>query len=479
MNFVIRVGFLASIFSLQVLAVKVLANKDGSYQMQLSQPLPANQFIELAKKINPTVVNISTTVRPQHVNPFFEQLLELYGLHLKQPEQQPLQRHIVGTGFIIDRSGLILTNSHVIKATQMPEVQLIGDEKKYYPTEIIGNDPRFDVALIKIKGKTPRNLPFAKLGDSDKVQVGQWVAAFGNPFGHSFSMSKGIISAKQRRIEQLGPVAFLQTDASINPGNSGGPLVDMRGEVIGVNTAIDARAQGIGFAIPINVVKEIKPQLQKLGYVVRGYLGVGIDNIGSRAMEALGLSNQEGALVLQIEKGSPADKAGIQLYDVITKFKEADIKGPKDLINAVRDSQIGKEAILQIVRQGKKRPLKVVVGPSPQQKEQKRMPRTSEGQKKGVQDSHQIGLWLSNFNDNLAQDYQIEEPPFKRPIVTYVEHDGVAWNSGLREGDMILDVNKQSVDSTAPSVFSKFKKGQNILRVFNRGKISLVFIDIP
>ena len=464
---------------LQIFALQAFA-KDNGYQMRLGRPLPANQFIELAKKINPTVVNISTTVRPQHVNPFFEQLLELYGLDLQQPQkQEPLRRHIVGTGFLIDSEGLILTNSHVIKATQMPEVQLIGNEKKYYPTEIIGNDSRFDIALIKIKGEKPKDLPFAKLGDSDKVQVGEWVAAFGNPFGHSFSVSKGIISAKQRHIEQLSPVAFLQTDASINPGNSGGPLVNMRGEVIGVNTAIDARAQGIGFAIPINVVKKIKPQLQRLGYVVRGYLGVGIEDIGPRAMQALGLSNQNGALVLQVESGSPADKAGVRPYDVIIKFNDKDIKGPKDLINAVRDSEVGKRAILQFIRKGKRQSLRVMVGSSPQQqKEKKRVSPPTSKKKKGLSDSHQIGLWLSQFSEELAQKYQIENAPFKKPIVTHVQYDGVAWKSGLREGDMILDVNRQPSGTTAQSIFRKLKKGQNILRVFNRGKVSLVFIDI-
>ena len=429
--------------------------------MQLGPPLPGNQFIELAKKINPTVVNISTTVRPQYVNPFFEQLLEqLYGLDLQRPQRQdPTRRHVVGTGFLIDSSGLILTNSHVIKATETPEVQLIGNEKKYYPTEIIGNDTRFDVALIRIKGDRPKNLPFAKLGDSDKVQVGEWVAAFGNPFGHSFSVSKGIISAKQRHIEQLSPVAFLQTDASINPGNSGGPLVNMRGEVIGLNTAIDARAQGIGFAIPINVVKKIKPQLLKLGYVVRGYLGVGIDDVSLRAMQALSLPNQQGALVLQVEEGSPADKAGIKPYDVITKFNKKDLKGPKDLINAVRDSEIGKKARIEMIRQGQKRTLVVVVGKPSQQPTPQRLSQKTESQDKGVEGPYRIGLWLSRFSQELAEKYKIKKPPFQRPIVTYVQHDSVAWKSGLREGDVILDVNRRPSGTSVQSVFRKLKKG--------------------
>ena len=454
--------------------------RDNNYQMKLGTPLPANQFIELAKKINPAVVSISTTTRPQYVNPFFEHLLKFYGFNQRrQPQKKQLaaKRHIIGTGFIIDSSGLILTNSHVIRAAKMPEVQLIGEEK-YYPTKVIGDDPRFDIALIKIEGQLPPNLQYAKLGDSDKVQVGEWVAAFGNPFGHSFSVSKGIISAKQRHIDSLGPVAFLQTDASINPGNSGGPLVNMQGEVIGVNTAIDARAQGIGFAIPINVVKEIKPQLEKLGYVERGYLGVGIDSISGRAMQALNLSDQSGALVLEIYKGSPADKAGIRTYDVIKKFNQTEIKTPNDLINAVRDYDIGKLATIQLIRQGKNQSLKVKVGTNSQEPTHVSKTDQKPKTKKGLEAPHQLGFTLSNFSEGLAREYGIINSPFQRPIVSHVTYDSVAWKGGMRKGDLILDVNRKSASSLARSVFSNLKQGQNILRVFNKGKISLIFLDI-
>ncbi len=445
--------------------------------MKLGAPLPANQFIELAKKINPTVVNISTTTRPQYVNPFFEHLLEFYGFNQRQQPQkkQPTERHIIGTGFIIDNSGLILTNSHVIRAAKMPEVQLIGEEK-HYPTKVIGDDSRFDIALIKIEGKLPPNLKYAKLGDSDKVQVGEWVAAFGNPFGHSFSVSKGIISAKQRHIDSLGPAAFLQTDASINPGNSGGPLVNMQGEVIGVNTAIDARAQGIGFAIPINVIKEIKPQLEKLGYIEHGYLGVGIDTISRRAMQALNLSDQNGALVLEIYKDSPADKAGVQTYDVIKKFNQTEIKAPNDLINAVKDYDVGKAATIQLIRQGKRQSLRVRVGTNSQ--EPRHASKTDQKSKKGLEAPHQLGFMLSNFSEGLAREYGIINPPFQRPIVSHVTYDGIAWKGGMRKGDLILDVNRKPATALARSVFSNLKRGQNILRVFNKGKISLIFLDI-
>ncbi len=455
--------------------------KSRNYQMQLGPPLPANQFIELAKKINPTVVSISTTIRPKEIDPFFLEFFErFYGFrYKKQPKKQrSSQRHIIGTGFIIDSSGLIVTNSHVIKQAQTAEIQLMGDDKKYYPTEIIGNDPRFDIALIKIKGKVPNNLPYVQFGDSDRVQVGEWVAAFGNPFGHSFSVSKGIISAKQRHLNELSPVPFLQTDASINPGNSGGPLVNMKGEVIGVNAAIDARAQGIGFAIPINIVKQIKPQLQKLGYVVRGYLGVGIDNINFKVREVLGLSDQEGALVLQVEKGSPADKAGIQNYDIIKSFNNKKIENATDLINTVKSYEVGKMATIQIIRQGKLQALKVKIGTTEQSQQRILSKKTEQKRKQGFQAPHRLGFQLSNFNSELAQKYGLNNPPFQRPIVNHVVSNSAAWQSGLREGDMILDVNRQPVTSTASSVFQKLKRGQNVLRVLNKNNISLVFLDI-
>ena len=226
--------------------------------MKLSEPLPANLFIELGKIINPTVVNISTSAlirgqRPR--DPMLDMLEKFYGFQglPNQHENRPQQMGL-GTGFIIREDGLILTNNHVVEGADIVNVQLSEGAEKLYEAKVIGADQRADIALIKINpdGK----LPVAALGSSAQVQVGEWVAAFGNPFGHGHSMSKGIISSKGRTLAEINKVPLLQTDASINPGNSGGPLVDTKGYVIGVNSAIDARAQGIGFAIPIDEIKK-------------------------------------------------------------------------------------------------------------------------------------------------------------------------------------------------------------------------------
>jgi serine protease Do len=382
------------------------------------------------------------------------------------------QNRSIGTGFIISEDGLIVTNSHVVRATDNISVQLIG-ESKSFPAEIIGDDSRTDVALIKIKAD--RKLPFADLGNSDTVEVGEWVAAFGNPYGHTFSMTKGIISAKQREITELSPVAFLQTDASINPGNSGGPLVNTKGEVIGVNTAIDARAQGIGFAIPINEIKRIKPQLEKLGYVVRGYLGVGIDNVSIRAQRALRLKDPYGALIMSVEPGSPAEKGGLQDYDVVKKFNGKNLDSANDFVNAVKDSPIDSMATLEVIRNGETKSLKVKVGTPPDQKSVRRQSRATPPQ--GQADSKGIGLELSPFSQKLANQLKISPKAPQGVVVTKVKEGSAAWRAGLRTSDIILDVNKEKV-KTPQEVFAALRSGENILRVYNAQNLSLVFLEV-
>ncbi len=448
-----------------------------SYKMKLGDPLPANLFSELAKKINPTVVNISTSVRPrrgQRPNPqdpfweFFDQFMGGQGM----PRER--RAHSIGTGFIIDEDGLIVTNSHVVNAADQIEVQLIGEDK-FYKAELIGDDSTVDLALIKIKAD--KKLPVAKLGDSDKVRVGEWVAAFGNPYGHSFSMSKGIVSAKQRHISELSPVQFIQTDASINPGNSGGPLVNTKGEVIGINAAIDARAQGIGFTIPVNELKKIRKQLEKHGHVIRGYVGIGIDNITRRAQRALKLKDPHGALVMSIEKGGPAARGGIQTYDVIKKFDGKKITDSKDLINAVKSTPINKLAKVEVIRNGKTVNLKVKVGTPPGESLQAQKRQRPRPQKRGAIDPHNLGIRISGFTPKLAREFGLPKDAPKGPIVTVVEEGSPAWRSGLRPGDIILDVNQRKVRSPK-GVFTLLRKGENILRVYNSGNLSLVFVEI-
>jgi serine protease Do len=445
-----------------------------SYTMKLSEPLPANAFIELNKLVNPSVVSISTSSRPLQMqrprrgDPFFDFFEEFMG-----PQgpggQRPAQA--LGTGFIIEADGLIVTNTHVVNAADSIKVQLSGD-KKLYDAELVGKDERSDVALIRMKGGG-KSLPTVKLGSSEAVQVGEWVAAFGNPFGHTNSMSKGIISAKGRTIEEINAYPFLQTDASINPGNSGGPLVNLKGEVIGVNTAIDARAQGIGFAIPIDSVKSLLPQLKEKGKIIRGYLGVNLADLDFRSAQQLGLKSPEGALIVNVIPGSPAEKGGLRLYDVITKFGDRDVNSARDLQNAVLDQPVGKQASVEIQREGKAMKLSLQTSES-----EKSKARTVPKPKAvaGKESPYKLGFKLTPLTAAVAQDLNLPYQKREPPVVTDILPDSPASNSPLRVGDIILDVNQKPVTSVS-DVNKKLKDGVNVLRIQRGEMVSLVFIE--
>jgi serine protease Do len=337
--------------------------------MKMGDPLPRNLFVELSKLINPTVVSITTTSMP-HANqqryrdPLQDFLDEFWGNRggagggadgsgRARPRQQAVQA--LGTGFIVREDGLIITNNHVVAEADIIKVQLDSTSDKFYEATIVGRDDRTDIALIKIDAKRP--LPYARLGTSKDVQVGEWVAAFGNPYGHAHTMTKGIISAIGREIAEINRFPFIQTDASINPGNSGGPLVNTQGLVIGVNTAIDARAQGIGFAIPIDNVKQIVGILEKEGRIRRGYLGVNIGALDENIASQLGMDEPTGAVVAQVMEGSPAAKAGLQTYDIIVDVNGKKIGSPGELQNAIAELTIGSKAKVHFWRfnaQGKR-----------------------------------------------------------------------------------------------------------------------------
>lgn len=327
--------------------------------MKLGEPMPANLFIELARVINPAVVNISTSKIPEGRSandPMLELLQQFYGVPMQQQAPpnnfmgKPMRMGL-GTGFIIREDGLILTNAHVIQGADLIEVQLTEDSDKQYKAEVIGSDTRTDVALIKIKPEG--KLTVAALGSSKDVEVGEWVAAFGNPYGHGHTMTKGIISSKGRAIAEINKFPLLQTDASINPGNSGGPLVNTKGYVIGINSAIDGRAQGIGFAIPIDDVKKLLPQLEKSGSLKAGYLGIQPADLNDRAAEYLQMDDEfRGAVILAVGDG-PAKKAGLRPYDIITQIDNKKIRNSQDLIDTIADIDPGKKVKIKILRDNK------------------------------------------------------------------------------------------------------------------------------
>ena len=326
-----------------------------SPNLKLNDALPANLFVELAKAINPSVVNISTssTVRRGQRDPMQDMIEKFYGIPQQQdPWGNKPQRVGLGTGFIIREDGLIVTNAHVIRDADIIEVQLTENSEKQYKAEVIGSDTRTDIALIRIKPDI--KLSVASLGSSKDVEVGEWVAAFGNPYGHGHTMTKGVISSKGRSIREINKFPLLQTDASINPGNSGGPLVNSKGQVIGINSAIDARAQGIGFAIPIDEVKTILPILEKSGSIKKGFVGVDLADLDGQTLMYLGLEeNNRGSLVRGLLANGPAEKAGLKLYDVIIELNGQKVSDTQDLVNKIADVAPNSKITVKYLRNNK------------------------------------------------------------------------------------------------------------------------------
>lgn len=438
--------------------------------LRYGDPMPANAFIELAKMINPAVVNINTMTRPRRMNrdPWFDMLEQFYGQRGGAPVA-PRPQQALGTGFVIKEDGLIITNNHVIAGADTISVQFNENDEKQYDAKVIGSDDRTDIALIKIEGK---NFPTVKLGNSKGTEVGEWVAAFGNPYGNGHTMTKGIISAKGRDISEINRFPLLQTDAPINPGNSGGPLVNLKGEVIGVNSAIDARAQGIGFAIPIDEVKSVLPQLEKSQSIKKGYIGVALGYVSPQSQSALGMQDVEGAFIMQVEPGGPADKAGIKPYDVVTEFNGRKIREPGDLTYAVADTDVGATAKAKINREGKILNLDVKVA----ERNEGRVKKAMETGKRnfGSEAPFSLGFQVADVNEALVREFELPAD-VKRPVIVQVQDGSPARAAGLLPGDMILDVNRKEV-TKAEAAMKQLKKGVNTLRIFREGTVILVLV---
>ncbi|AFY02407.1 trypsin-like peptidase domain-containing protein [Bdellovibrio bacteriovorus] len=445
-------------------------------KMNLNAALPGNLFVELAKAINPAVVNISTTAIPKNSprmrDPMLDMLEQLYGFRMQQPQQQQQrpQQMGLGTGFIIREDGLIITNNHVIAGADIINVQLSEKSTDVYEATLVGSDERTDIALIKITPKA--KLPVAVLGSSKDVEVGEWVAAFGNPFGHGHSMTKGIISSKGRDITEINKIPLLQTDASINPGNSGGPLVNTKGQVIGVNSAIDARAQGIGFAIPIDEVKAILPILESKGRIARGFLGTALGDLDPEAAEYLGLGELRGAVITQVSPGSPALKAGLKMYDIVTEFNGKKIRTSLDLMDAVADAPIGQPIKTKIIRNNKEMTLNVVTS---ERLDEKRAVRAATKTYAGQKAPFGLGFTVIDPTTELRKEWGLPDD-MKQPVVIETERNSNASKGGLQVGDVILDVNKQPVD-TAKDVLKALKKGKNTLRIARNTRIQIISIE--
>jgi serine protease Do len=405
-------------------------------------PLRWNTFTELAERLRPAVVNISTTETVHHpgvpgmrhpgipndpFEDFFRRFFEGPGMGGVPPRE--FQRKSLGSGFIVSREGYIITNNHVVENADEVTVRLNNEHE--FKAEVIGRDPKTDLALVKIDAH--EKLFAVPLGDSDALHVGEWVMAIGNPFGLSHTVTTGIVSAKGRVIG-AGPYDnFIQTDASINPGNSGGPLFNIRGEVVGINTAIIAGGTGIGFAVPVNMAKEVMPQLKEHGKVTRGWIGVYIQEITDDLQESLDLKDRNGALVADVDDGSPADKAGVKRSDVIVAFNGKPITKMEELPRAVAATPVGKKVEMDVIRDGKTKTLEIEVGLLKEEEE------AGAGQPSG----QDFGMVLQKITPELADSMNLEERAGL--LVSDIQQGGSAWEAGIRRGDIILEVNRKTV----------------------------------
>jgi serine protease Do len=419
-------------------------------------------FSELAKKASPSVVNISTVkvIKGREIapmpfgpdDPFKEFFDRFFGGQLPKDFRQ----RSLGSGFIIDKDGLILTNNHVVEKTDEIKVKL-ADEREF-KAEIIGRDPKTDLALIRIKADTPlKPLP---LGDSEKLDVGDWVIAIGNPFGLGHTVTAGIVSAKYRQIGASSYDNFIQTDASINPGNSGGPLLNTKGEVVGINSAIFTQtggSVGIGFAIPINMAKDLLPQLKK-GKVVRGWLGVLIQKITPELKNKLDLKDEKGALVADVVSGGPAEKAGIKRGDVIVSFDAKEIDEMSELPYVVASTPVGKTVTVEVIRKGQKKAFRVEVGELKEEGEPTTVPEAEPN----------LGLTLKKITPELARNFRLSET--SGLVVVQVEANSPAAEAGVSPGDIILEVDQAPVKTLGEfnKKISSYGAGDTVLLLINR-----------
>ena len=417
-------------------------------------------FTNVVRSVTPSVVNISTVSKKKLVQPYFEFSPFFGDFFGGKPQPQYRRETSLGSGFIINKEGYILTNDHVVKEAESIQVKLSNE--KVYNGKVVGEDAKTDLAVIKIN--TQESLPTAVLGDSDKLQVGQWAIAIGNPFGLDRTVTVGVVSATGRSNMGIETYEdFIQTDASINPGNSGGPLLNVYGEVIGINTAIVAAGQGIGFAIPINMAKQVVAQLIKKGTVSRGWLGVSIQPVTDDIAQSFGLKKARGALVSDIMAGSPAEKAGIKQGDVITRFAGKEIRYARQLQLVVADTPIGQKVDVEVFRDGK--PLTIPVTLASTDSTSARQPKSTEPQ----------SGWFGLTVEELPKNMRISG--LAGVIVTEVEPDGVAAGAGIQRGDIIVSVNQKRIahlNDYGKAMKEAERKGSVALLV-KRGESSIYF----
>jgi len=462
----------------------------GRIESEMDVGIPS--FAGLAHDVMPAVVNINTTktVAPprahrappgQGQDPF-EQFFgddfwERFG-----GRRGPSKQRSLGSGFVIDNAGYIVTNRHVVEGADDIDVQFANG--KQFKAQLVGDDAKTDVALLKIKPEG--RLPTVPIGDSDRLQIGDWVIAVGNPFGLAHTVTAGIVSARDRVIG-AGPYDdFIQTDTSINPGNSGGPLFDTHGRVVGIATAIFSQSGGnigIGFATPINLARAVLDQLRASGHVVRGWLGVSIQPLGPDLRQALGLGEQSGALVADVTRNSPAERAGLKRGDVIVAMSGKAVVEPGALSREIAMMRPGSEADLRVLRDGKERTITVKIGELPEGQQQQHDEEDDElgaaphgSGRAGGRTLDNLGLALENLTDNIRRQLGVARD-VTGAVVAGVAQGSPAEEAGLRPGDVILQVDRHNVDSANAAAKAIGAADPPILLLVRRGE-NTVFLTV-
>ena len=439
-------------------------------------------FTKLVEDNSAAVVNISTTQKVKHPmmphgfqmpdipedSPWGDFLRRFFGEEGGRMEEFETQS--LGSGFIIDADGYVVTNNHVIKDAEEIIVRL--SDRREFPAEVVGTDPRSDVALLKVKAE---KLPVVKIGKSETLKVGEWVMAIGTPFGFDHSVSVGVVSAIGRNLPSENYVPFIQTDVAINPGNSGGPLFNLDGEVVGINSQIYSRTggfMGLSFAIPIDVAIDVIQQLKTKGKVSRGWLGILIQDVNRELAESFGMKQPRGAVVLRVLPDSPAEKAGFKVGDVVVEFNGKKIYRSSDLPLAVGQADIGSKSRVEVIREGKSKTLTVKIAELPTEDELAEQRPVAEP---GKAEADKLGLRVESLTQEQRKQLDLE----KRGVLVRDVGSGPARNAGIRPGDILLMINNQDV--TSAEQFAKLVKalpaGKSVPVLIQRGE-SPVFLPL-
>ncbi|MBU2591351.1 MAG: DegQ family serine endoprotease [Nitrospinae bacterium] len=428
-------------------------------------------FVDIVKRSNPSVVNISSTsiVKTPQQNPFEgfpnnrrsdDPFWEFFDKFFEEMPNSSRPRQSLGSGFVISEDGYILTNRHVV--SKGDKIQVTLSDGTEYDAKMIGSDAKIDIALIKVEPK--KALPATTLGDSDALEVGEWVLAIGNPFRLGHTVTAGIVSAKGRMIGQGPYDNFIQTDASINPGNSGGPLYNTKGEVVGINSAIFTAGGngniGIGFAIPINMAKNVLEDLKIRGVVTRGWLGVAIQEITPEMQKAFGLKTNNGALVGDVVEDSPAAKAGIERGDVIIEFAGKKINKATDLSKAVAETKPNNKLSITLIRNGKKKTIGVEIGELKDDEPSIEAQRTES----------KIGISVQKITPEIAQSLQLKS--LDGVIVSSVDRNSSAYMAGVSEGQIIYQINRSNIKGVDDfnKAIANIKDGDTITILLRDGR---------